>query len=703
MPSEGGKEKGHVKEKRGQSSLQVTSAAPSTDSAIKNTLGITPSKQQAETEMLPSGGKGPAQKKRRMSSFQGAWKMLFDWVMESTHGPKYAFCKVCKSNFTITHGGRNDLQRHMDRDKHKMNSKHAASERKEIGVVTTQAQQTSWALIMAKSEVAFVSLLAEHNLPFTLGDQLLKYIKKYCTDLEVVMKISCGATKAICIAQDVSGPECEEDVATVCRKQPYCIYLDQSTDMKENKLLVILVGYFDQVSGQVVVRFLDMPICATGTGEAIYNCLIETLQRFNISASNMAAYSSDYSEVMVDELDSVLSRLKQLNPDLFSVGSLCHIADLCIKSGVKQMALPVEELIADIHCHFSSNTPQQQKLKEFALFVVTEPPPIIHCARTPWLSLSKIIKRMLDLWPVLLSYFWSFELRSKKVNLITQRLNSHDIKLVFLFLKDAVEPLLTFSAQLQARDIQFISLYSDIIKLVQVYASRLLKPAAAKEFVETVCLNSSCLLKDDNNIMQQIHVGADVATYLNENGNDIAGTAVEHTFYKKVKAFYVAVLLEMKKNLPFGDSLLQNIGSFLDPSLKLQLEITVVENIGTHFGICKSRVDWSQLIDEFAMYQITDFKWPQHQHNNNFETDMCFLKYWSAVLQSPVMEEMPVLKRLILTLLCLPHLNNEPQRAFSVVQNIKTELRPSLNVKTLNSLLAMKMNKDNDCCSMEQT
>ena len=41
--------------------------------------------------------------------------------MTSSHTGKYAFCKICRQNFKINHGGRTDIVKHVSTDKHKKN------------------------------------------------------------------------------------------------------------------------------------------------------------------------------------------------------------------------------------------------------------------------------------------------------------------------------------------------------------------------------------------------------------------------------------------------------------------------------------------------------------------------------------------------------------------------------------------------------
>ena len=45
--------------------------------------------------------------------------------------------------------------------------------------------------------------------------------------------------------------------------------------------------------------------------------------------SNAIGYASDTASVMVGKNNSVLSRIKQINPTVLSLGCTCHLAALC--------------------------------------------------------------------------------------------------------------------------------------------------------------------------------------------------------------------------------------------------------------------------------------------------------------------------------------------------------------------------------------
>lgn len=56
---------------------------------------------------------------RKKCKFMGTGKFRSRWrvpphIAASSKGGRFAFCKVCTSNFCISHGGLNDIKRHVD-------------------------------------------------------------------------------------------------------------------------------------------------------------------------------------------------------------------------------------------------------------------------------------------------------------------------------------------------------------------------------------------------------------------------------------------------------------------------------------------------------------------------------------------------------------------------------------------------------------
>ena len=55
---------------------------------------------------------------------------------------------------------------------------------------------------------------------------------------------------------------------------------------------------------------------------------------------------------MVGVRKSVLSRIKLKQPNIFSLGCLCHLAALCAVAALKKLAVSVDDLLINIAYHF---------------------------------------------------------------------------------------------------------------------------------------------------------------------------------------------------------------------------------------------------------------------------------------------------------------------------------------------------------------
>ena len=79
----------------------------------------------------------------------------------------------------------------------------------------------------------------------------------------------------------------------------------------------------------------------------------------------MIGFASDSASVMVGKRNSVLSRLTQKQPNVFSLGCVCHLAALCAVAGLKVLPLSSDDLLIDIFYHFKHSS---KICAEFARF-----------------------------------------------------------------------------------------------------------------------------------------------------------------------------------------------------------------------------------------------------------------------------------------------------------------------------------------------
>ena len=67
-------------------------------------------------------------KKQVLQKFKESYSKDFDFVLKSKNGDSFAFCRVCRRDFNISHGGKNDITKHETTQKHQSSTKGEASD-----------------------------------------------------------------------------------------------------------------------------------------------------------------------------------------------------------------------------------------------------------------------------------------------------------------------------------------------------------------------------------------------------------------------------------------------------------------------------------------------------------------------------------------------------------------------------------------------
>ncbi|CAG2237125.1 unnamed protein product [Mytilus edulis] len=150
--------------------------------------------------------------------------------------------------------------------------------------------------------------------------------------------------------------------------------------------------------------------------------------------------------------NSLLSRIRQKQPNVVDMGCICHLANLCCGAGVKELPLPIDDFIVDSYYHFQHSSKRMEEYKEYLSFCDVEPLKILKHVSTRWLSLHTCITRILHHWPALKSYFNSHQDVEKegRVKRVAKHLNNPEMMLYFQFLEFILAPLNEFNTAFQA-------------------------------------------------------------------------------------------------------------------------------------------------------------------------------------------------------------------------------------------------------------
>ncbi|XP_069124894.1 uncharacterized protein [Argopecten irradians] len=136
--------------------------------------------------------------------------------------------------------------------------------------------------------------------------------------------------------------------------------------------------------------------------------------------------------------------------------------------------MPIEDLLVDTYFHFYHSSSRKEKYKEFTEFCDVEPTKILKHCSTRWLSLEKCVKRPLDHWPALQSYFNSHDdvERPGRIKRIAGHLSSPEMMMYYLFLSFILEPLNEFNTTFQADESKIGYMAEEIKRLLKIRQSQ---------------------------------------------------------------------------------------------------------------------------------------------------------------------------------------------------------------------------------------
>lgn len=502
---------------------------------------------------------------------------------------------------------------------------------------------------------------------FKCDELMLRFIEAHCLPAHTnqVSQV---------VARHVLGLQYPQDISSAAKRFPYCIYLYGLVALGEeseesDSAFVVLLGFFDEKAAKHRIRILDVFHCAD-SDDSVGNCLVETLEKFDLLIRNMAAF---YVDDHVETSAKVDSKLRELNPNVVALGGLYDLADLACHSGVKVLSSEVQALIENIHEHYSScHTTNDSLLQLFADLGDLEGS--VRSITSNCKNFCVLVHRMLELWTDLVSFFTSCGSNDSNIKLICSQLENPKLRVTFMFLDHSLGPLKAFSDRLESREgsarADLVQILREASGLLRSYASSFLRPQAVVRFLKE---RDPSILENPKLYLQSTELsfgGSAVEDFLSEKEAELSDSL--QTFQDECMPFYKAITACVAKGLPLSDGALRSMSQLLSPQGRLKVTGKAVVDLGAHFGLCDTPEASAQLRDEFLEYQLIEEGDGEEKVANGHagglsggSPSLSLERHWSSVLKT-IGQDSPF-RKLILSLLALPCPPLEAEKVFAQV------------------------------------
>lgn len=152
----------------------------------------------------------------------------------------FALCTVCNQHLAIGSRGLNKINQHCHTKKHKALLKVASGQQsisRAMSFSTSPTQDTTTA-----AEVLLGKMVAEHNLPFVLGDHFTQLCKVMFPDSKIAQGFQCGRMKTKAIITHALSPKVSNEFNAACQKSALSVLVNSGNDELDRKYFAILVG-----------------------------------------------------------------------------------------------------------------------------------------------------------------------------------------------------------------------------------------------------------------------------------------------------------------------------------------------------------------------------------------------------------------------------------------------------------------------------
>ncbi|XP_056279145.1 DNA (cytosine-5-)-methyltransferase 3 beta, duplicate a isoform X2 [Pseudoliparis swirei] len=561
--------------------------------------------------------------------YTGKWKTSSVWADPSALGEEYTFCRFCNRNLKTFRKGLIELKRHASTIKHMKRAR-------------------------VHDDVVPKSARSE---PLPCSDAAIRFIHKHCYT---------GPAEGEHDSRDFAGSKLglqyPGDITSVCQHTPYCVYIYGGCSLgKDDTVSVVLVGFFDVKTSRHCIQFLDAIQSEEGAeDQAAAAAVVETLKKFALQTDNLAAVYCDGNGAASEQ---ICSQLRKLNPNIVALGGIYAIADAACHAGIKTLSIQAQELIVDIHAHYSSCATKNDNLNALFGSETSADSPSFHLF-TSCLKFCLLVTKILELWTDLIVYFKSCDKSDQEANLICSQLQDPKVRGTFMFLEQALKPLQSFQRHLQTQegaargDMPLI--LEEGSRLLSTYISFFLQPKAAAHYLKE---RDAQILKKNKYHLSSPELSLGGKT-LEDFRHESAATDALPLSKEELLSFYIALTGCIAKKLPLSDELLRSIGQLLNPQSTEKVTGKVVEELGTRLGICTSPEEVKRLTSEFLEYQQAEEGAKDNEEGAKDNSEGISLeKHWARVLKD--LNPPSIFRKLVLTLLSLPCPPLEAQQVFT--------------------------------------
>ena len=213
---------------------------------------------------------------KRKSSLTAKLQEEFPFLRPMDHSGFDAVCSICNSSFSVRHGGRSDVNDHVQSKKHKAGIT-AKSSSSTVNTFFRKHELGSDEHKLAAAEGTFAYHTIQHNHSFRSMDCTSKLVKKMYDP-----KFAMARTKSEAIVVNVLYPYINSIDANDIKDSKFISLAVDTSNHNSTKLAPVLIRYFKPSTG-IKTKIIEFSEIEGETSEIICDHVMSVIDKYNLT------------------------------------------------------------------------------------------------------------------------------------------------------------------------------------------------------------------------------------------------------------------------------------------------------------------------------------------------------------------------------------------------------------------------------------
>ena len=324
--------------------------------------------------------------------------------------PGVCFCVVCHKKMVYGSNGKKVLTRHQSEASHKANVRALRHTSSLPGAtVTTTEVGPSMADRVCAQKVRICSFIAEHDLSLTISQPLVNLIRSVAEDQSALSRLSISNAHASYLCTHGIAAYCKSELSKKLQAKMFSLNADEATDVNMDKILNVLVRFFDENMGKVVTQHLGSKKVNFADASNLTNAIAEILSSYNLNWDQVVSILLDNCSVMRGKRSGVETQIRQQNKSLLEIsGDTVHMVSNSAKALLSPFKNFIEEFCMDVYYDIEKFPKQKELFGEFQSLLHMKKKSLIRPISSRFLQMLEVCNRLRELLDPLVVHYFCF-------------------------------------------------------------------------------------------------------------------------------------------------------------------------------------------------------------------------------------------------------------------------------------------------------